>query len=183
MNQGFDSKIVDFLIKYKDKRFSSYKQHPEKEEFEYCKLNGFIEETSPNNWSVSEKGFKTIEAGSMAKYQEMKELENKTILNQTTINADNYVGGDNYGTQSFDRNTDKTSTIKTYINADSHPIANEKSIWGKLYSSFIAFISKFFWGFIVAILVVIVGLYLQQNYSFKHGDIENKIKSSVNNKK
>jgi hypothetical protein len=73
----------------------------------------FMKQDNPYRFTLTKEGFKVLEAGSISKYQELKGSENKTVLNQTTVNADNYVGGDNYGDLSSNKNLNNPTIQNT----------------------------------------------------------------------
>lgn len=75
--------------------------------------NNWLTESSRYRFELTSEGFKVLEAGSISKYQELKESKDKTVFNQTTIKTDNYIGGDNYGDLSLNKDLNSPTTQNT----------------------------------------------------------------------
>jgi hypothetical protein len=102
-------------------------------------------------FELTEKGIKAKSKGGYFKY--LKFIENKELEKiKPTIIAENYIGGDNHGTQSL-------KNLKTEIKQIIHPKTKEKQ-----QNAIISFIEKFWWQILIPLSLGIALLAIQQKW-------------------
>ena len=102
-------------------------------------------------FELTEKGITAKSKGGYFKY--LKFIENKELEKiKPTIIAENYIGGDNHGTQSL-------KNLKTEIKQIIHPKTKEKQ-----QNAIISFIEKFWWQILIPLSLGITLLAIQQKW-------------------